>query len=232
MIQIRKSGDRGKADLGWLKSQHTFSFADYYDPEHMGYRSLRVINEDVVAPGTGFGKHPHREMEIITYVVSGAVQHQDSEGNEGVIHPGEIQVMSAGAGILHSEMNPSATEPLHLLQIWIEPNVSRGTPGYVDAKTHVRDHRGSFVVLASNDGRNGSLKIKQQAVLSAGIFPSDAHLEYKLPARHGAWVQVVHGTLSVNGAELAAGDGASAEEEETLSFTFKQDSEVLLFDLA
>ena len=231
MIYVRTSEARGHAHHGWLDSHHTFSFADYYDPDFMGFRSLRVINEDTVAPGRGFGKHPHRDMEILTYVVSGAVEHRDSMGTQAVIRPGEVQRMSAGTGVLHSEMNP-LDEPLHLLQIWLLPERQGLSPGYEQKRFEPEERRGRFRVVASHDGRDGSLTVHQDVVLSATELGEGEAVDYTLaPGRH-AWLQLIQGEATLNGVALKAGDGAAVSEETALAFVAKAPTEALLFDLS
>ncbi|RYZ37233.1 MAG: pirin family protein [Myxococcaceae bacterium] len=231
MIYVRTSEARGHADHGWLDTHHTFSFSDYYDPDFMGFRSLRVINEDTVAPRRGFGKHPHRDMEILTYVVSGAVEHQDSMGTKAVIRPGEVQRMSAGTGVLHSEMNP-LDEPLHLLQIWLLPERQGLPPGYEQKRFDDAERRGRFRVVASRDGRDGSLTVHQDVVLSATVLGEGEKADYALaPGRH-AWLQVIKGEATLNGVTVKAGDGAAVSEETALALAAKAPTEALLFDMA
>jgi quercetin 2,3-dioxygenase len=231
-LDIRRARDRGHFDHGWLDTWHTFSFADYHDPAHMGFRSLRVINEDRVAPGRGFGTHPHRDMEIITYVLEGSLQHRDSMGNGSVIVPGEVQHMSAGTGVQHSEANPSRTEPLHLLQIWILPDRDGVAPGY-GQKTYPREARlNRLCLVASADGRDGSIAIHQDAALSAMILEPGRALIWEVrPGRH-AWIQVARGAISANDQKLAAGDGASTSMPGSIELAASEEAEVLLFDLA
>jgi len=230
MITIRKAIDRGHANHGWLDTHHTFSFADYRDPEHMGYRTLRVINEDVVAPGAGFAPHSHRDMEIITYVLDGAVAHKDSTGGGGVIRPGEVQYMCAGTGVTHSEYNASDSEPLHLYQIWVLPNAKGLKPGY--AQKAFGDERGGvFRLVASPDGREGSLKINQDTALYASLLEDGAEIEHSLQeGRHG-WLQVARGGVEIGGAIMQAGDGAMIEGETLLRLKALAPAELLLFDL-
>ncbi|RKG79661.1 pirin family protein [Corallococcus terminator] len=231
MIYVRTSEARGHANHGWLDTHHTFSFSDYYDPDFMGFRSLRVINEDTVAARRGFGKHPHRDMEILTYVVSGAVEHQDSMGTKAVIRPGEVQRMSAGTGVLHSEMNP-LDEPLHLLQIWLLPERQGLPPGYEQKRFDDEERRGKFRVVASRDGRDGSLTVHQDVVLSATVLAEGDKADYVLsPGRH-AWLQVIKGEATLNGVTVKAGDGAAVSEETALAFAAKTPTEALLFDMA
>lgn len=231
MIIIRKAEERGHANHGWLDTHHTFSFADYYDPERMGFRTLRVINDDTVAGGGGFGTHPHRDMEIITYIISGALEHRDSLGNGAVMRPGEVQRMTAGTGVKHSEFNHSQKEPVHFLQIWILPEKPALTPGY-DQKSFTDQLKpGKLVLTVSHDGRDGSLKINQDVSLLVGKFNAGDKASYDLkPGRH-AWVQVAAGKITLNGQELRAGDGAAIGDEKSLSVAGKEPSEVLLFDL-
>ena len=231
MIHVRPAEQRGYADHGWLRARHSFSFADYYDPAEMGWGVLRVINEDRVAPGTGFGRHGHRDMEIVTYILSGALEHQDSLGNGGVIRRGEVQRMTAGKGILHSEFNPSADEEVHLLQIWIEPAV-HGTPASYEQQTLPVDAmRGRWRLVASPDGADGSATIGQDARLLATVLRPGEALAYPLSARRLAYVHVVHGSLDLNGMALSGGDGAKIADETELRFIAGEEAEILLFDL-
>jgi len=230
-MQIRRANERGLAEHGWLRSFHTFSFADYYDPRHMGYRVLRVINEDRVQPGRGFGSHGHRDMEIISYVLDGELSHKDSMGTGSVIRPGDVQRMSAGTGVLHSEFNPSQTSPVHFLQIWIVPDRRGHAPGY-EQKTFPKAERdGRLRIVASPDGRDGSITIHQDALLLAGNFGPDQKAVHDLaPGRH-AWVHVARGSLRVNETELAAGDAAAIDAPGAISLTGATGAEVLVFDL-
>jgi len=228
MITIRRSGDRGAADHGWLDSRFTFSFAEYEDPAHMGFRTLRVINEDRIAPGTGFDTHPHRDMEILTWVLEGAIEHRDSMGHAQVLRPGEIQHMTAGTGIRHSEHNPSPDEPLHLLQIWILPERRGLTPSY-EQKAFPGT---GLTLLASRDERSGSVPIRQDADVWVARLPAGGTADLPLrPGRH-AWVQVARGSVALNGEALSQGDGASLSGEKAVSLRAKGDAEVLVFDLA
>ena len=202
MVRVRKADERGHADHGWLNTCHTFSFADYYDPEQMGFRSLRVINEDWIKPGMGFPTHPHRDMEIVTYVLEGTLEHRDSMGNGSTITPGEVQRMSAGTGITHSEYNGSRTEPLHLLQIWIIPSINGVTPGYQQQAFSEQEKRGVLRLVASPDGRDGSVTIHQDVNLYAALLDADEELVFSMPAGRHVWLQVVRGRLSANGVEL------------------------------
>jgi len=231
MITVRPAGERGHFDHGWLKTWHSFSFASYHDPRHMGFRDLRVINQDIVEPGEGFGTHPHRDMEILTWILDGALEHKDSMGNGSVIRPGEIQRMTAGTGVTHSEFNPSESEPVQLMQIWILPEKQGLTPGY-EQKSFPRDEmRDRFRLLASRDGRDGSVTIHQDAELLIAAPDAGTTLRHALhPGRH-AWVQVARGAVSLNGTPLSAGDGASVTGETTLTVEAGSPGEVLLFDL-
>jgi redox-sensitive bicupin YhaK (pirin superfamily) len=232
MVTVRRAGERGHFDHGWLDTYHTFSFADYYDPAHMGFRSLRVINDDRVAPGQGFGTHGHRDMEIVTYVLEGALEHKDSLGHREVLRPGELQHITAGTGILHSEYNPSRTEPVHLYQIWLLPERKGLTPTYEQRAFPEAERRGRWRVVASPDGRDGSLTIRQDASLHLATLAAGGSLEYALrPGRH-AWLQVLRGSVTANGPELAAGDAAAVSAEPALSVRAAGAAEVMLFDLA
>jgi len=232
MIEPRLSKDRGYADHGWLKAKHSFSFGDYYDPEHMGFRSLRVINEDRVAAGEGFPTHGHRDMEIVTYVLEGALEHKDSMGNGSVIRPGDVQYMSAGSGVTHSEFNHSKQDSVHLLQIWLLPNAAKLPPRY-DQKSFASELSGRLRLIASPDGAEGSVAIRQDARIYAARLDEGKTVAATLaPGRH-AWVQVALGELEVNGRTLSAGDGARISEETALDFKSRQPgTEFLLFDLA
>jgi len=232
MIRLRKAEDRGHADHGWLDTWHTFSFADYHDPEHMGFRALRVINDDVVAPGRGFGTHPHRDMEIVTYVLEGALAHKDSMGNASTIVPGEVQRMSAGTGVLHSEFNHSKTDRVHLLQIWLLPDRVGIEPSYEQTFFPDEEKLGRLRLVASPDGADGSVTIHQDARLYATLLEPGQEVAHDLaPGRH-AWVHVARGRASLNGHALAAGDGAAVSAEERLVLRGEGRAEVLLFDLA
>lgn len=230
MITVRKSGERGKADHGWLDARHTFSFADYHDPEHMEFRDLRVLNEDRVAPAAGFPPHGHADMEILTVVLEGVLRHRDSLGTTAEIRPGEVQRMTAGTGVVHSEMNGSRTDPVHLLQIWIKPERRGLKPGY-EQKDFSRE-KGPLVPVASRDGRGGSLTIHQDvAVYRARLEAGEEAVLELAPSRH-AWVQVAGGEVEVNGIPLAAGDGAAVSREKTLKIKGASGADALLFDLA
>jgi redox-sensitive bicupin YhaK (pirin superfamily) len=232
MISVRKATDRGLTSIDWLKSRHTFSFGEYYDPKEQGFSDLRVINEDWVAPGAGFPTHSHRDMEIITYVVDGAVQHKDSMGNGSIIRPGDVQRMSAGTGVTHSEYNPSKTDQLHLLQIWLLPDRRGHQPGYEQKEIGPAEKRGRLRLIASPDGRDGSVLIHQDARLYATIVESGRPIAVALtPGRRG-YLQVVKGAVNVNRAALEAGDGARIADESALEIAGREESEVLLFDLA
>ena len=232
MITLRKARDRGHANHGWLDTWHTFSFADYYDPAQMGYSSLRVINDDRVAAGAGFPTHPHSNMEIVTYILSGALQHKDSMGNGTVIKPGEVQRMSAGTGIRHSEFNPSASEEVHLLQIWIMPDRNGITPGYEQKFFAAAEKLGQLRLVASPDGRDGSVTIHQDAQLYAALIDIEHPAEHALPPGRRAYLHVARGELQVNGLDMAAGDGARIEDETALHLKSGSSAEILLFDLA
>ena len=232
MMNIRPSRERGLTQIDWLKSRHTFSFDTYVDPTHDHFRTLRVINEDIVKPGAGFHPHSHRDMEIITYLLSGALEHKDSMGNGSVIRPGEIQRMTAGTGVTHSEFNASQKEPAHLLQIWIFPDKKGLSPGYEQKKFERKSFQNRFCLLASRDAQQGSVRVRQDVWLYGSMLKPKQNLAYSLnPGRH-AWVQVASGELELNGKTLTAGDGAAASDEKDLQFTAKKDSEFLLFDLA
>jgi redox-sensitive bicupin YhaK (pirin superfamily) len=232
MIEIRKSEDRGRADHGWLRSYHTFSFADYYDRENMGFGHLRVINEDRVQPGTGFGTHGHRDMEIISYVLEGALAHKDNMGNGSTIVPGDVQLMSAGKGVLHSEFNHARDEVTHFLQIWIEPNVSGIPPSYEQKRFDAESKRGRLRLVASPDGRDGSVTIHQDAHLYAGLLDGSDRAVQKLQPGRRAYVHVARGRLTVNGQPLEAGDALKATDTAEIVLQQGEGAEVLLFDLA
>jgi redox-sensitive bicupin YhaK (pirin superfamily) len=230
-MQVRRSHERGHANYGWLDTRHTFSFADYYDPEHMGFRSLRVINDDRVMGGEGFPTHPHRDMEIISYVVDGALEHKDSMRNGSIIRPGEVQRMRAGTGVTHSEYNHSPTEPVRFLQIWVVPERRGMKPGY-DQKLFGDERRGRLRLVASRDGREGSVQIEQDVSMFASVLQDRERVIHKLAdGRHG-WIQIVRGTVSIDGVELSEGDGASLSEASTIEVQSIGDSELILFDMA
>jgi redox-sensitive bicupin YhaK (pirin superfamily) len=232
MIRIRLAGDRGRYDHGWLDTRHSFSFADYVDPEAMGFRSLRVLNEDFIQPGQGFGTHPHRDMEIITYVLEGVLEHRDSMGNGSMIRVGEVQRMSAGTGITHSESNPSKTERVHLLQIWLLPERKGITPGYEQREYPDEEKRGRLRLVASPDGADGSVRIHQDARLFASILGPREGVAHPLQAGRHAWVQVARGSITVNHRLLRQGDGAAVSEEPSVALSGVEAAETLLFDLA
>lgn len=232
MITIRKSEDRGYADHGWLKSFHTFSFADYFDPAHMGFGALRVINEDRIAGGMGFPPHPHRDMEIITYVVSGALEHKDSGGNSTVIRPGEVQRMSAGTGVRHSEYNHLKDQETHLFQIWILPD-TKGVPFSYGQKSFAESlTTKSLTLVVSKDGRDGSIAINQDTDMYVARLKGGQSLHFEIRPKRGAWLQVVKGALTAGGHDIVAGDGLSALDEKALELSAVTESEVIIFDLA
>jgi redox-sensitive bicupin YhaK (pirin superfamily) len=232
MVKIRPAEERGRANHGWLDSRHTFSFADYHDPAQMGFRSLRVINEDRVKPGQGFGTHPHRDMEIVSYVLEGALQHRDSMGTGSIIRPGDVQRMSAGTGVTHSEYNASKSDPVHFLQIWLVPSERGIAPGYEQKAFKREAQKGRLQSVATPDGRDGSVTIHADAVLYAGSFDKGESGEVTLaPGRH-AWVQVTQGQVRVNGHELKTGDGAALSDEPAVRVEGVDAGEVLVFDLA
>jgi len=232
MIRLRPSAERGVTQTGWLDSRHTFSFNRYIDPAWTRFQSLRVINEDRVAPGGKFEWHPHRDMEILTWILSGALEHEDSTGARGVLRPGDLQKMSAGTGIFHSEANLSSTEPLHLLQIWIYPSQQGLQPHYVDKHFPLEERRNRLCLLASPSGREGSLPMHQAAELWTAVLDEGRTLEYRLAADRHAWLQVASGTVEINGVTLGAGDGAAVTAEPALRITAQSQAELLLFDLA
>lgn len=232
MLTIRPSGERGHADHGWLDSYHSFSFADYHDPRHMGFRSLRVINEDRVAPARGFSTHPHRDMEIISYVVEGQLEHHDDMGNGSMIGPGEVQLMSAGSGVYHSEGNASAENPVHFLQIWIYPKDKGIAPRYQQKLFRDEDKKGRLRLIASPDGRDGSLTVHQDACLYAVLLSPKEEVIHRTAAGRYLWIQVVRGIITANGARLQQGDGAALENEKELTLIGRESAEVLLFDLS
>jgi len=231
MISLRKASERGHANHGWLDSHFSFSFAEYYDPQHMGFGALRVINEDVVRPGTGFGTHGHRDMEIITYILEGALEHKDSMGNGSVIRPGDVQRMSAGKGVQHSEFNPSPSELVHLLQIWIEPNVIGIQPGYEEKHFDAASRRGKLRLIASSDGRDGSVTIHQDASVYAALVDGAERVRHALAPGRKAYVHVARGSVTVNGSALGAGDALKASGESAIVIEAGDNAEILLFDL-
>lgn len=232
MLTLRKSHERGHADHGWLKSLHSFSFANYYDPAHMGFGNLRVINEDRIAPGTGFGQHGHRDMEIISYVLSGELSHEDSMGNVQTIAPGDVQRMTAGTGVVHSEYNHAPGKSTHFFQIWLLPTRTGLAPGYAQKRFEEAEKRGRLRLLASPDGADDSVQIHSGARLLAGLFDGDERHHGALPAGRKCYVHLVRGTLTINGYELAGGDAAFLEDEPHLTLEGGVGAEVLVFDLA
>lgn len=232
MISIRPAAERGHTRIGWLDSRHSFSFGEYFDPSHMGFRALRVVNEDRVEPGAGFPTHGHRDMEIVSYVLDGGLEHKDSLGTGSVIRPGEVQRMSAGTGIRHSEFNASKVDPVHFLQIWIVPERERLAPGYEQKAFDLVGAPGRLHLVGSRDGRDGSVTIHQDVEMRAGILRRGDVVDYApAPGRH-AWIQVAHGAVSLNGVALGPGDGAAASDEAKLRIAANEDAEVILFDLA
>ena len=232
MITLRRANDRGSTKLNWLDSRHTFSFGDYYDRQHMGFRDLRVINEDRVIPGKGFPTHSHRDMEIITYVLEGAVAHQDSTGTSTMIRPGDVQRMSAGTGISHSEYNASQNEPVHFLQIWIVPDETDLVPGYAQKAFSLHKRRGTGTLVASKDGRDGSVTVHQNVDVWAARLSPEEQAVFSLKPNRGAWIQMARGAGMLNGTLLRAGDGAAANQEELLEIKAVDEVEFLMFDLA
>jgi len=231
MISIRKSKERGHADHGWLDTRFTFSFADYYDPKHVHFRTLRVMNDDRVAGGGGFPMHPHSDMEIVTYVLEGALEHRDSMGNGSTIAPGDIQYMSAGTGVTHSEFNASETEPVHLYQIWMFPAEKGQKPTYDQKNFSEAEKRGKLRLIASTDGRDGSVKIRQDNELYATVLGAGESVKHELKPERHAYVQVARGSVTLNGTALETGDGAAISAEKVVELTGVKDAEVLLFDL-
>lgn len=232
MINVRKANDRGHANHGWLDTYHTFSFAGYVDRDHVQFRSLRVMNEDRVAPGQGFGTHPHNDMEIVTYVLEGALEHKDSMGNGEVLRPGEFQRMTAGTGITHSEFNPSADEPVHLYQIWLFPDRKGHTPSYEQKRFPDEQLSNRLRVVASPDAEDGSLMIHQDAKVFLSKLDAGAVVEHPLGESRHAWLQVLRGKVTLNGQSLATSDGAAVSEERMLKIEADKDAEIMLFDLA
>jgi quercetin 2,3-dioxygenase len=231
MIRVRPAEERGRTDWGWLDSRHTFSFGDYHDAAHMGFRALRVINDDRVKAGAGFGTHGHRDMEILSYVLEGALEHKDSSGGGGVIRPGEIQMMRAGTGVTHSEANHSTTEPVHFLQIWIVPDVGGLKPTYGQQAFDREKASRAFVLLVSNDEREGSLRIHQDVDLWVTLIGPEERRELRLRPGRQAWIHVARGSISLNGTGLGEGDGAAVSGEDRLTLVGRQPAEVLVFDL-
>ena len=232
MITIRRSEDRGHANHGWLNTYHTFSFANYYNPKHMGFRALRVINEDRVSPGAGFGTHGHKDMEIITYVLNGAVEHKDSLGTGSVIKPGEVQRMSAGTGILHSEFNHSKTDAVHFLQIWLLPEKNGLPASYEQRAFAFAENPGQLLLVAAKDGREGAVTVHQDVDLYAAVLEPNQRVSHTLKPQRHAWVQVARGEVTLNGLSLEKGDGAAISEESNVVIEATTDAEILLFDLA
>ncbi len=232
MITVRKSEARGHANHGWLDSYHTFSFASYYDPNYMNFRSLRVINEDFVSPGKGFGTHGHSDMEIITYVLEGALEHKDSLGTGAVIKPGEVQRMTAGTGIQHSEFNHSQTDPVHLLQIWLLPDTKGLSPSYEQRDFPLAERRGKLRLVAARDARDGAVKVHQDVDLYAAVLDKGSRVSHALQPNRHAWVQVARGSVSLNGLSLENGDAAAVSGETEVVIDAAEDAEFLLFDLA
>ena len=232
MIKIRKAEERGHVDHGWLDTYHTFSFDQYYDPAHMHFRTLRVINEDRVAAAHGFPTHSHRDMEIITYILSGALEHRDSMGNGSVIRPGDVQRMTAGTGVSHSEFNPSRTEPCHLLQIWIMPNARNLTPSYEQRFFADDERKGKLRLIAASDGKDAAVTINQDARVYASLLDAGQARDHQIETDRYLWLQLARGSLEINDAKLSAGDGAAVSKESRVTITAADDSEFLLFDLA
>ena len=230
-MKIRRAADRGHADHGWLDSHHTFSFADYHDPAHMGFRTLRVINEDRVQPARGFGTHSHRDMEIISYVLDGELAHKDSMGNQGVIRPGDVQRMSAGTGVTHSEFNASGDRLVHFLQIWIQPAQRGQRPGYEQKSFSTEERRGRLRLIASPDGRDGSVTVHQDAEVHAALLAAGQRVALELRPGRGAWIHVARGAATVAGQALGAGDAIAVEEPGTVEIVGRDDAEILAFDL-
>ena len=232
MIDVIRSDSRGAADHGWLQSRHTFSFADYYNPSMMGFGKLRVINEDWIEPGKGFGTHPHRDMEIVTYMVDGALEHKDSMGNGSVIRPGELQRMTAGTGVLHSEFNASDEEQAHLLQIWILPEQNGLEPGYEQKLFPAEEKHNRWRLVGSRDGRDGSLTIHQDIALSSAVLDAGESIDYSFVGRRRGFLQVVRGSVEAEGQELAAGDALAVVDQPSISVRATGDAELLLFDMS
>ncbi|CAG4914357.1 pirin family protein [Paraburkholderia saeva] len=231
MLDIRKADQRGRGEHGWLSSRHSFSFAQYFDPQQVGFSDLLVINDDRVAPGRGFGKHPHRDMEIFSYVLEGALEHADTMGTGSVIRPGDVQLMSAGSGVAHSEYNHSKSEPVHFMQIWIAPSTKGAEPRYQQKHFSAEDKRGNLRLIISPDGANDSLEVRQDARVYAGLFDGVETARLELPADRFAYIHVARGSVTVNGTRLTAGDGARVRHETALTFADGDNAEVLVFDL-
>lgn len=232
MIRIRKAADRGHADHGWLDTRHTFSFAGYYDPRHTGFRAIKVINDDRVVPGAGFPTHPHKDMEIVSYVVEGELEHRDSMGNGSVIRAGDVQRMSAGTGVTHSEFNPSRTEGTRFLQIWIEPERRGLAPSYEQKHFRAEDRLGCLRLVASPDGRDGSITVHRDVRIYAGLLSPGQAVSHEIGDGRGAWIQVVNGRVRLSGELLGEGDGAALEHETSVRITAEEGAELLLFDAA
>lgn len=232
MIDVIRSASRGAADHGWLKSKHTFSFADYHNPSMMGFANLRVINEDWIEPGKGFGTHPHRNMEIVTYMIDGALEHKDSMGNGSVIRPGELQRMTAGSGVMHSEFNHSDEEPAHLLQIWILPEQNGLEPGYEQKPFPKEEKHNQWRIVGSRDGRDGSLTIHQDINLLSTVLDEDVGIDYAIDGRRRGFLQVVRGTVEIDGEQLSAGDAVATRDQPAISVKADEEAELLLFDMA
>jgi quercetin 2,3-dioxygenase len=232
MISLRPSHERFHTDIGWLNSRHSFSFGEHYDPAHVGFRSLRVINEDIVGPGKGFPRHPHRDMEIISVVLDGALEHRDSTGTGSTIRRDDVQRMTAGTGVFHSEYNPSIKEPVHFLQIWIVPEKTGLTPSYEQKRLPVDEGAGKLRLIASRDGRDGSVTVHQDAAVYRAVLRAGESITHPLAAGRHAWIQVARGTAGLGDQALAAGDGAAVTGEPTIAITATGDAELLLFDLA
>jgi redox-sensitive bicupin YhaK (pirin superfamily) len=231
MLKIRRANDRGHSDIGWLDSHHSFSFADYYDSKHMGFGLLRVVNDDIVAPGGGFGTHPHRDMEIISYVLDGELRHKDSMGNGSVIRPGDLQRMSAGTGVTHSEFNNSESEPVRFLQIWFLPDRAGHNPGYEQKFYSAADKRGRFKLLASANGDNDSVSLNQDVNFFAGLFDQDEQAQFEIDENRDVWVQIAGGSIKINGEDLQQGDGIAITQAGKLNFTNGNNAEVVIFDM-
>ncbi|MDJ0624960.1 MAG: pirin family protein [Candidatus Caenarcaniphilales bacterium] len=231
MLKLRKAEERGPSDFGWLQSMHTFSFGHYYDPEHMGFGTLRVINEDKVKPGKGFGTHPHKDMEIISYVLEGALEHKDSMGNGSIIRPGDVQRMSAGTGVTHSEFNPSEKEDVHFLQIWFLPNQIGLKPGYEQRNFSTEEKKGKFKLVASEEGRNGSISLNQDMDMSVAILDNGQQQSYNLKQDRKAWIHLAKGKVTVNSIQMKAGDGLAIENIEKLNFQDAKEAEIIVFDM-
>lgn len=232
MIDVIRSDSRGAADHGWLKSKHTFSFADYHNPQRMGFAKLRVVNEDWIEPGKGFGTHPHRDMEIVTYMIDGALEHKDSMGNGSVIKPGELQRMTAGTGVLHSEFNQSADDKAHLLQIWILPERNGLEPGYEQKLFPADEKRNKWCLVGSRDGRDGSLTIHQDVSLYSTVLDANKAIDYEFEGRRRGFLQVVKGAIEIDGEQLVAGDAIATQDQAAMKIDATENSELLFFDMA